>query len=363
MILDKHSNENIKVFFTYSAIQEMTISLHVMANPSHHLYTKDWAVNKFQNLSVDLQRDIQFFAENYADWFFVIDVVNSIVEKEYPRKMSVNDVLDEMMRMDEYLFAKLFLGLTVFEYDEKMLHRWMKEPDSVTEQELGAQSSFLSLDSAKAFLKDIGGTKIRLKNTLQRYWDECFKEEWKSIEPYLESVERREELKIQDENYMDYINDLHPDLLITDEEIVFRKDPPYAVPIKKIKKLVIILSVFSTPHLSGNFVGDTLDISKNLNFHSVKVNEEIPSELYSVLYACSDATRLKIIKILWNSDATTTDIAEILELSPSTVSIHLKVLRDANLVETNKIKKYVHYSIKKEPFLNLQERMSGYFTY
>lgn len=363
MLMGKNSNVNIKVFFTYSAIQEMTISLHVMANPSHHLYTKEWAINKFQSLPSDLQNDIRFFSENYADWSFIIDVVNNIIAKEYPRKMSVEEVLDEMMTMDDVLFSQLFLGLTAFDYDEDLPARWLRDPDSVTEEELGSQACFLTVETVKAFLRDIGGTKIRLKRTLKRYWEECFREEWKSIEPYLEAVERREEIRIQDENYIEYIKSLHSDLVVTDDEIIFRKDPPYSVLIRKIKKLVIILSVFTTPHLSGNIVGDTLDISKNLNFHSVKVSEELPPELHSVLYACSDTTRLKIIKILWNSDATTTDIADVLELSPSTVSIHLKVLRDANLVETNKIKKYVHYSLKKEPFLNLQERMNGYFSY
>ena len=364
MITDRFSKDQIKVFFFYSPVQELLTSLHVMANPSHHLETRDWAFDRYQRLSGRLQSEISFFAENYADWNFIIDVMLTIAESSYPKKLTVEEALDAMMQMDDYEFAELFLGLTAFDYDPKLLKGWIQNPDTVTDEALGVQRQFLSSENVSAFLKDIGAMKLRLKKTISAYWEECFKEEWTAIELYFESVIRKEELLLQQEgNYLSYIDALHPDLLIKDDEIIFNKEPSYSVALEKVKKLVIVLSVFTAPHLRGNFAGDTLDIAKNLNFHSVKMQQDVPAEVYNLIYAACDQTRLKIMKILWNSDATTKEISEILALSPSTISLHLKILKDANLVETNKIKKYVYYKLKKEPYFSLQEKLVQYLSY
>ena len=268
-----------------------------------------------------------------------------------------------MISMDNREFAELFLGLTAFDYEADVLQNWIDDPETVSEESLGVQRQFLTVESVKFFLRDISAMKRRVKWAIQRYWDECFKKEWPALETYFEGVARKEELSLQDGSYAEYIENLHPDLQVKDDMIIFNKEPSYKVPIKQIRKLVIVLSVFTSPHLSGNFVGDRLDIAKNLNFHSVKIQEDIPSDMYRVLYAAGDPTRLKIMKILWNSDATTSEMAEILELSPSTVSLHLKILKDSNLVESNKIKKFVYYKLKKEPFLSLQENLIHYLQY
>lgn len=363
MIVDKFNTEQIKVFFFYSPVQELMTSLHVMSNPAHHPTTRDWAKHKYQSLSEDLRREIDFFGEQYADWFFIIDVMLTIAERAYPEKLTVEEAVDRMMEMDNYEFANIFLGLSAFEYSPNLLKKWIENPESITDEELGVQTHFLSKENAAYFLKDISGMKRRLKWTILQYWQECFQKEWPDIEDYFESVIRKEELTLQSGKYIDYIEKLHPDLSIEDNEIIFHKDPDYSIPIKKIKKLIIVLSVFTTPHLSGNFVGDTLDIAKNLNFHSVKIREDVPSEMFNILYAVNDTTRIKMMKILWNSDATTKELSEVLELSPSTISLHLKILKDADLVESNKIKKYVYYRLKKEAFTTLQDDLIGYFEY
>lgn len=363
MIIDKFNTEQMKIFFFYSPVQELMTSLHVISNPAHHPTTRDWARHKYQSLSEDLRREIDFFGEQYADWFFIIDVMLTIAERAYPDQLSVEEAVDRMMNMDSFEFANIFLGLSAFEYSPELLERWIKNPESITDEELGVQSHFLSKENVTYFLKDIDGMKRRLKWTILEYWKECFEKEWPDIRDYFESVVRKEELILQSGKYIDYIENLHPDLSIEDEAVVFHKSPDYSVPIHKIKKLIIILSVFTTPHLSGNFVGDTLDIAKNLNFHSVKIRQDVPAQMYNIIYSISDTTRIKIVKILWNSDATTKELSEVLELSPSTISLHLKILKDADLVDTNKIKKYVYYRLKKEVFLTLQKSMIDYFEY
>ena len=363
MIIDKNNPAQFKIFFFYSPANELVSSLSVMADMPRHIQTRDWARKKYEALPVPLREEIDFFSRNYADWLFITDILLTIGERAYPQELTVEETIEQMMGMDDEEFAYIFLGLSAFEYDIDELRKWMADPDCVTEEALGVQANFLTPDNVRAFLRDIDGMKERLKKVLLDYWHECFSAEWPPIEKYFRSVVRKEELALKNGSYISYLKNLHPDLSVDDEMIVFHKSPDYCVPLKKIRRLVIILSVFTSPDLRGNCVGDTMDIAKNLNFHSVKLQEPIPARITDILYAANDSTRLKIMKILWNSDATTKEIAEVLELAPSTISLHLKILKEAGLVETNKVKKFVYYKLKKENMLKLQENMTEYFSY
>lgn len=122
-----------------------------------------------------------------------------------------------------------------------------------------------------------------------------------------------------------------------------------------------MLSVFSGPHLFANIFDNTVSVTMNLDFRSIQLQTDIPRELLSLFTVISDETRLRMMKILWNGDATTKEIAQLLELSASNISLHLKVLREADLVETRKVKKYVYYRLKQPPFFNIQELLLQYF--
>lgn len=363
MILNEQDTNNIRINFFYSEAEECLVSLHVMSNPEHHTAAKDWARNRYEMLSEELKHEIDFFGANYADWLFIMDIASYISQKNYPNRLTVEKLVQEITDMDDEQFAYLFLGFPAFDYDINIVRRWIKDPSAVNEKELGVQAQFLSTDSVRLFVEDIDGMKARIKDVLFKYWEECFSKEWPAIDRYLGGIVKKEELIFQRTNFNEYITQIHEDLTAADNFIVFHKDPDYSVNIKNIKDILINLSVFSAPHLMGNVVGQTMTVTLNLNFHSVKMQEAAPERVLKILDAVSDSTRLKIMKMLWNSETTTKELAEVLDLSPSTISLHLKILREADLVETNKIKKYVYYRLKKEEFKLLQDSLIGYFEY
>lgn len=363
MILNEREKNHIKIRFTYSAIEECVISLHVMTSPEHHTSSRDWAKHKYSRLSDGLKKEIDFIGKNYADWLFVADIAAHISQKSYLDEMNFEKAVDEMGKMDDVQFAYLFLGFPAFGYDINIIRKWIENPDSVSSDDLGVQSNFLSVDNVKDFISDIALMKRRVTETLLNYWNECFREEWEAIRYYFDSIIKKEELICQRLDFIDYINQIHADLTADENYIVFHKNPDYSVALKDIDNIIISLSVFSAPHLMGNVVGKTLTATLNLNFHSVKIQEKVPENISKVIAAASDNTRLKIMKMLWNSESTTKEISEVLELSPSTVSIHLKILKEADLVETNKIKKYVYYSLKKRDLVTLKDNLIKYFEY
>ena len=74
------------------------------------------------------------------------------------------------------------------------------------------------------------------------------------------------------------------------------------------------------------------------------------SNLYKVF---SDETRLKILNSLLYSELCVCDISEVLEMSHSSISHQLKILRDMKLVKTRKVGKSVYYSLIDDHILEI----------
>lgn len=79
------------------------------------------------------------------------------------------------------------------------------------------------------------------------------------------------------------------------------------------------------------------------------------SKLGSIFKAMGDQNRLKIIYVLSKSQLCVCDIATLLNMTQSSISHHLKVLRDLNLVKFEKRGKLVVYSLDDDHVVKLME--------
>lgn len=361
-----HTNEErskLKCHFVYNEAIEMLASLHVMSAPDHHPACCDWAKRKYAGLSKGLQEEITYFSREYANWYFIMDIASEVTGELLPEEGSARFLVDRIRSMDHESFAYLFLGLPAFHFDKDVLQSWMEQPEAVSREDLREQAAFFEVSSVIYFLRHVGEVKERLVRVIEQYWQECFRYEWDAIQSYEESVLKKERILFDRIDPIEYLKTLHPNVKVEDGRLIFQKSPDYSIAVNKIEKLIISPSVFSAPHLYGNIVGGKVNITINLNFHSVKLRQPVPRDMFSLLQAVGDDTRIRIMKILWNSDATTKEIAELLALSPSTISLHLKILKEANLVDSNKVKKFVYYKLIKNSFYAVQQNLIDYFEY
>ena len=75
----------------------------------------------------------------------------------------------------------------------------------------------------------------------------------------------------------------------------------------------------------------------------------IDEKLYSKLFkAFSDRSRLRIVALLASNELTVNEIAAEVGLSQPTVSRHLGILKDADLVIDKRDKQRVYYSLNKK---------------
>lgn len=68
-------------------------------------------------------------------------------------------------------------------------------------------------------------------------------------------------------------------------------------------------------------------------------------ELLSIFGALSDATRLRILKLLEKGEMCVCNIVKALNMSQPKVSFHLNVLKSTGLIKDRKQGKWIHYSI------------------
>src|SRR5215213_469319 len=79
------------------------------------------------------------------------------------------------------------------------------------------------------------------------------------------------------------------------------------------------------------------------------------SRAVELFHALSDETRLAIVQRLRSGERCVCDLTDLLDAAQSRLSFHLKVLKDAGLVHDRKEGRWIHYSLNRDAFVELQE--------
>ena|SRR6185503_8191786 len=79
------------------------------------------------------------------------------------------------------------------------------------------------------------------------------------------------------------------------------------------------------------------------------------SRAVELFHALSDETRLEIVQRLRGGERCVCDLTDLLDAAQSRLSFHLKVLKDAGLVNDRRAGRWIHYSLNRDAFGELQE--------
>ncbi|MGB8702007.1 MAG: metalloregulator ArsR/SmtB family transcription factor [Thermosynechococcaceae cyanobacterium] len=88
---------------------------------------------------------------------------------------------------------------------------------------------------------------------------------------------------------------------------------------------------------------------------------ELPvEEIASGFHALSDPIRIKVLELLQNQALCVNGLCEALNTSQSKLSFHLKVLKDADLVQARHEGRWIYYSLNLMQFVRLEKYLSEY---
>jgi len=82
-------------------------------------------------------------------------------------------------------------------------------------------------------------------------------------------------------------------------------------------------------------------------YNNISVNNDMLKKTEKILKALGDKNRLRIINMLTVKEMCVCEITGILDLSQSTVSGHLKVLKEAEILEDKKDGLWVEYNLNR----------------
>lgn len=355
-IIESKNSIRKKINFMCSPSVDMVCSLHVLSDPKHHINCIEWSQKAYEAISPELKEDIDFFSKRYNQFAFIMDIVS---ETETVNINTVNETLSKIEQMSRFDFSYLFLGATLIEKDE--LEKWLIDPNLVKKHKDIELFKYISRDNIIYFLKNQDYIRFKIIDVLHKYWNDFFCCEWYKIHGFYMRKIKLEKMHLYRKPAIDYLTDIHEDLYFDNDTFIFKKTTEFKIEIYKIDEVFIFPSVFPMPHLMINIVGNRLTLYLNLVYDfNTSAKDEVPKLLVNSLKALGDTTRLKIIKVLFNGDKTTKELSEILEFAPSTISEHLRILKEAELVKSTRVKNKVYYSL---PDVTLEDVFNNFKTY
>lgn len=365
VIDNEKSLKKVKCQFCYSSSMEEVFSLHVMADPEHHPTCGEWVMHIHDGLPEKLRQEIDEFGAKFGKWLYVLDLLGLVLDECANYQCDLSLISEKILVLPALDFLYYVLGLceTRLDISKATFAEWYPDEKKCCAELEKRNYDLMEMESVIYMIDHVGAMKRKIIEILQGYWDAAFSREWGSISEYVKDIIYHEQLSLSHMSLMEYLTQFHAQLKIRDGLLIFDRHPVLSIPLQDIETLYITPSIFGDSHLHGNVSEGLVNITLNLNYRALQISRPIPDSYFQTLRALSDESRFKILKVLWNGDATTKEISEIMRLSPSTISIHLKVLKEADLVDCRKVKKFVYYRIKKENLLTLQDLMLNYLKY
>ena len=77
-------------------------------------------------------------------------------------------------------------------------------------------------------------------------------------------------------------------------------------------------------------------------------------------HALSEPLRIKVLEILRKQEMCVCDLCDILKVSQSKLSFHLKTLKQAGLVRTRQEGRWIYYSLNLSQFIALEQYLADY---
>lgn len=364
-ISDESMFENVKCQFCYSATMEEIMSLHVMAEPEVHPICGDFVMHIHDGLPQTMQDEIDYFGKNFEKWYYVLDLVGLIIGESNDSLCDLPYVIERILEMPLDEFDYYMIGLSVPSLNVTLsdFTGWYPDIQRCKVELEHREYALMKMESVLYLLEHAEEVRNRLINLLQDYWDFAFSKEWDVISSYVKDIVSYEEIALSHTTLFEYLMRYHPQLKLKGGFLIFDKVPKLSIEIARIESLMITPSVFGDNHLHGSIYGNRVNMLLNLNYRALQISRSIPDSFFQLLRVLSDESRFKILKVLWNGDATTKEISDILRLAPSTISLHLKLLKEADLVTSSKVKKFVYYRLKKDKLLTLQDQMMNYLRF
>ena len=357
---------NRHMIFHKNPLVETIASLHSLrVNKEKNLQSNWMTKGRINKPSSSLIQSIDMYGSSYADWLLIMDIGTYISCKHYRDTgefdMSFEQAIREFRTMSDTSFIYVFFGMPALGLTIHDAEQWLKDSKHIDRDQLQLVCQYISEKNITIFLNNLRTMRIDLASVIEEYWYMVFQYIWNDIELYISKTIRSCLFDLRNTgNCTKYMSYLHSDIRITKNQLVFLKDITYSINLDEIEFIHVFPSTFSEEELLIDRIGNSLVIYFNLNLRNFSDQLLVPVDLEKVFRALGDTTRIKIVKLIWGTPASTNYLSNVMGLAASTISGHLKILLDAGLVYKMTIKQYVYYEVNREFIESLNDRFLSF---
>lgn len=327
---------------------EMLCSLHVLHQPEHHPKRLHWAKELLSRMSPSLVEGIQAIGRLSDSWtgLTLMDRLGSFSSSQ--EGIRVLKALPDTELIHVMLNGRISLG-TILEWQHGLPPGHGKP---VTPPD----------EPARYLLQHLESVRNLLITTLEDYEQEYFRKEWEYIQPWIHTAAAQFQ-EAASRSAEKALNSLHPRLQAADGTITAQKAFTYHFEYEQLQQIFVLSSTFIFPHLLIDWTGDKgrLMLPLAVDIPGLAFNEAPPEDLLRQFRGLGDATRLRMLKLLWQAPHCTKQLAPVLGISEAAVSKQLKLLSEAGLVTSERKGNYLFYSSSKEAFDSLIVLQRQYF--
>ncbi len=202
---------------------------------------------------------------------------------------------------------------------------------------------------ARQVFDDPGALRLRYVEMLRRYWDGAFGEEWERIVPRIEAEVTDGARALVTGGLPGLVDALLPEARWDQgtSSIVVAKDWDGGCDIAERGRLLMVPTVFGWPcvliELAPPWPVSIIFPLRDLR--QPEVPHASDHEVVGGFRALGDETRLQIARLVAEDPRSTKELAELLSLSDSAISRHLKILESAGLVTSRRDGYFVLYAL------------------
>jgi DNA-binding transcriptional ArsR family regulator len=190
----------------------------------------------------------------------------------------------------------------------------------------------------------------RFCRLLDDYWSIVFEDEWQSLEPQLHLAQADAELELASSGLRGFLARSSPRLRFGPEGLLICPNFPLetAADFPEDGSLPLVMSLFTAPHVFTLW-GPPDQFGLVVPVPGMTGRVTSPTlNLVQGLAAIADPTRLTLLRLVGLRSRSTRELAQLLSISDSAVSKHLRQLTLAGLVEGQRQGYYVLYRLVPE---------------
>lgn len=348
--------------FNYSVLHEVLISLHVLDDYRRYPLHIHWALKTLRKLPPALNQE--------RDYFRVL--IRVLIFSLWDANTRINSTFADELQS--------FAGQPLEAFTTPIVSRFLLEQEPKQKTIVDTQITLEALretlelqDQARIWLTkhfpdNVGllddlltqpeQVKARFVDMLQAYWVAVFQEFWTLYEPhFLSDIEEKGKHLIKD-GVLSVLKMTSPKMSINTtfhfaNYVSTGADDDFKL--LENDTLTLHPSYFTYPMLVFTVYSDEanhtdLSITYPMEaVYEVSTSPVLQEELLQILDAISDPTRLQILRLVAQVPRATREIAQILNLTESAISKHLKLLKAGGWVTSKRDSYFVLYRATSNP--------------